>query len=172
MVNKIRISLFIKPLLLLLAVAAGALVWYVYFNKTDKELVKEQLYQFRSDASKYAGEGMAQGMLKCKAMEKLFDKTCHVNINVDMFAGSFSPEEIASKAMFCRNHCAVAVIDFNNIKTTIDGDNAETVLTASLDGSSKDGRRFNEYRELIIYLKKLEGKWLIYKVDIHQILEK
>ena len=129
MVNKVRISLFIKPLLLLLAVAAGAVIWHVYFNKTDKDLIKEQLSQFRSDASKYAGEGMAQGMLKCKAMEKLFDKTCHVDINVDMFAGSFSPEEIASKAMFCRNRCAVAAIDFNNIKITVGGDNAEAVLT-------------------------------------------
>lgn len=172
MVNKIRIGLFIKPLLLLIAVVAGVLVWYFYFNKTDKEMIKEQLYQFRSNASKYAGEGMAQGMLKCKALERLFDKTCQVNINVDMFTGSFSPEEVSSKAMFCRNHCDSAVIDFHNIKITIEGDNAEAILTASLDGSSKNGKRFNEYRELTISMKKIEGKWLIYNIDIHQILEK
>ncbi|MFA6102589.1 MAG: hypothetical protein WCV67_04430 [Victivallaceae bacterium] len=172
MVNKIRISVFIKPLLLLLAAAAGVLIWHVYFNKSDKELIKEQLYQFRSNASKYAGEGMAQGVLKCKALEKLFDKTCHVNINVDMFAGSFSPEEVSSKAIFCRNHCASAVINFYNIKVTVDGDAADAALTASLDGSSRDGKRFNEYRELLFSLKKIEGKWLIYKIDIHQIIEK
>lgn len=172
MVNKIRSSLFIKPFLLLLAITAGVSVWYLYFNKSDKEIIKEQLYQFRSDTSKYSGEGMAQGLLKCKALEKLFDRTCHVNINVDMFTGSFSPEEIASKAMFCRKNCASAVIDFHNIKITIEGDNAEAALTASLDGSSKDGKRFNEYRELIFSFKKLEGKWLINKIDIHQILEK
>lgn len=172
MVNKVRISLFIKPLLLLLTVAAGAVIWYVYFNKRDKELIKEQLYQFRSDASKYAGEGMTQSVLKCKALEKLFDKICQVNINFDMFSGSFSPEEISSKAMFCRNHCNSAAIDFHKIKITVDGDNAEAGFTASLDGTSKDGKRFNEYTELIVSLKKIEGKWLIYKIDIHPILEK
>jgi hypothetical protein len=170
MVNKI--SLFIKPLLLLLAVAAGALIWHACFNKTDKDLIKEQLCQFSANASKYAGEGMAQGIFKCKALEKLFGKTCHVNINVDMFSGSFSPEEVSSKAMFCRNHCVSAIINFYNIKTTIEGDNAEATLTASLDGSSKDGKRFNEYRELIFSLKKDDGRWLIYKIDIHQIIEK
>jgi len=172
MVNKIRISSFIKPLLPLLAVIAAVLIWYVYFNKTDKELIKEQLYQFRTDVSKYAGEGMAQSILKCKALEKLFDKTCHVNINVDMFAGSFSPEEISSKAMYCRSHCASAAVNFYNIKITIDGDDAEASLTASLDGASRDGKRFNEYRELVFSFKKIEGKWLIYKIDIHQIIEK
>ncbi len=172
MVKKINVSSFIKPLLPLLAVAAAALIWYVYFNKTDKELIKEQLHQFRSDASKYPDEGMAQGVLKCKALEKLFDKTCHVNINVDMFAGSFSPEEVSSKAMYCRSHCASAIINFYNIKITLDGDDAEASLTASLDGASRDGKRFNEYRELIFSFNKIEGKWLICKIDIHQIIEK
>ena len=52
MVNKVRIRMFVKPLLLLLAVAAGAVIWHVYFNKSDKEMIKGQLYQFPSDASK------------------------------------------------------------------------------------------------------------------------
>jgi len=172
MVENIRIGMFVKPLLLLLLLGAGWLVWDTYFNKTDKRMIQEQLYKFSSNASKYSGEGMAQGLLKCKALESIFDKNCHVNINLDMFTGSFAPEEISSKAMFLRNQVNSAVIGLHNANIEIDGDKAEAVLTASLDGESRSGKRFNEYRELIFFFKKDEGKWLVYKIDIHQILEK
>jgi hypothetical protein len=172
MVRNIRIDLLIKSLLLLLALLAGWLIWNTYFNKTDKHMIQEQLYKFRTNASKYSGEGMTQSLLKCKSLENIFDKTCYVNINLDMFTGSFSPEEISSKAMFLRNQLSSAVIGFHNVKLEIDGEKADAILTASFDGESRDGKRFTEYRELIFSLKKIDGKWLIYKIDIHQIMEK
>jgi len=65
------------------------------------------------------------------------------------------------------------VIDIHDLEIEIQNPTkALAEFTGSFDGLTKQEKRINEYRELECELKKIKGKWIIYRITLRQIIER
>lgn len=160
-------------LLVVIFVVASWVIWTMLKPPDDRELVLRQLKYFRTNSSKYSGEGTTQALVKSKSLETIFAGSCRIDVNVDFINGTFTPEEIAGKAIYYRRFFESAVIDLSDIKVDIAGsEHATATMTASLDGILKNNKRISEFRNLQCNFKKTNKKWLITAIDFQPILEK
>lgn len=160
-------------IILTAAITMATACWWWSRAVDDRTLITRQLRKFSDNASKYSGEGTTQAIVKSKALEKIFAKSCRVELDIDFISGTFSPEEIAAKAISYRRFFDTAVISLNDIKVeTISTTRANATMTAALDGRSKEGKRVNEFRDLECTLEKPNDIWLISGISIKPILEK
>ncbi|MFA7230752.1 MAG: hypothetical protein WC071_05735, partial [Victivallaceae bacterium] len=150
MVNK---NIIITLFTLVLIIVTIFLVWNTYFNKSDKDLINEQLTSLRTLASKYPGEGTSSSIIKSKSLENLFAPSCKLDLRSDMFSGDYTQEEISANAVRYRSLFNHAVINLHDIEIElISATEAKAEFTGSFDGITKSGNRVNEYRDLTCLL--------------------
>lgn len=152
-------------------VLGGVSFWYI--NRDSEEAkVKRKLHELADFGIKAEGEKEIFGAIKINGTDKVFAAQLELSLNNDMFNGTYTPREMTANLARFRMLFKQIKIRLTDIIITIKGDAADATFTGLLDGVTGDGKAVSEVRELSCTLVKTDGKWLINKLLIRDILVK
>ena len=164
----------VKKIILCFAVIAVALaVYFIFFNKTEADLVKQQFKYLSEYASKLPGEGGTTMLYKAKVVGNLFDEYCDLSTKDSILSGHYSREDISGKSLMFRKMLTSANITFHEITIeSLDDKKAKVITTAKLSARDNNNSAIDQTRELEVTLLKKDGKWLFSDFQIATILKK
>ena len=163
-----------KLLLVLLAVILIATAGYYFFHgTTDKELIYKELKEFVAIASKQQGEGTVCLALRHGKISDMVASPCVVNAKEVKINGFFSSLEFASKIIHATQMVRYAKGSIENVKICVDQDQqtATADFSVNVSGEHKDGKRFDEARDVKATLRKIDKQWKFTSFDVREVLE-
>ena len=158
-------------LLIILFLLGGISLWYIT-RDSEEAKVKRKLHELADFGIKAEGEKEIFGALKVNGTDKVFAPQFELSLKYDMFSGTYTPREMTANLARFRMLFKQVKVRVADTVITINGDKADAVFTGLLDGVTADGKAVNEVRELNCTLAKIDGKWLINKLVVRDILEK
>jgi ketosteroid isomerase-like protein len=165
MVNKnILISIFI--------LIAGVAAYYFFFYQNDEKAVQKRFDLLAENVSKDSDESQLIMIKRLAAIERVFTKNVHFEIESRSRAGEYSSREIARRAGGVRTRFTRLTLKFYDVNIDLQGQTAAVTATARITGLKKNGEQVAETRELEFSLQKKDGGWLIAQVKAVEVLEK
>lgn len=156
-----------------LLVAVAIAVWLIFMNDSDEKRIMKTLSGLTECVSKHPGEKTSVMLFKSQILPGYFDDMCMLKIDNTHLSGAYTPESISSHMTRIRSFFNDISLSFYDTKITFPSpDKAVVDLTGHLTGTLKRGNRINESRELKAELRKSDGKWLVYSLEVQEILKK
>ena len=153
----------------------GFCVWYFFFNqKTEEELIKDQLLELADACSRREGETAITMAMKNSRISNLTADSCSVSINETMINGTYTAMEFAGSMTRARALFKRVKGSFDDVEITVNPDekNATVDYSVRVIGQMKKGRAFDDVRELRSELCKEDGKWKFSSFEIREVLER
>lgn len=149
----------------------GVSLWYIT-RDSEEAKVKRKLHELADFGNKAEGEKEIFGALKVNGTDKVFAPQFELSLKYDMFSGTYTPREMTANLARFRMLFKQVKVRLTDTVITLNGDKADATFTGLLDGVTTDGKAVNEVRELNCALTKIDGKWLVSKLVVRDILEK
>ena len=150
MVDKQKYSII--AVVLLIAIGAG-----MYFFPTDTKRVKKQFASLAKWFSKEANEQPLVSAVRIKSIGGLLADRCAFEMPARHVSGSFTRDEIMTRAAMARSKFATVSVKFYDITVEFLYEGiAQVTTTATLKGTNTDGDAIDEIHEFDCTLQKIE----------------
>jgi len=170
MKNKFKIIISIFVLL-----ASGAAVWFFFRSESEEAKIRRNLDELCRICSKSRGENAAVLALKVnKGTEKLFAPVCLLQFRTGWFDGKTNPTKLGADIIRFQHVFESLKFDVSDVKITQEESGRASVLfSGSVKGRGKNGRTFDEVRDIEAVLKQdNEKSWKIVSLVFHEVLER
>lgn len=150
-------------------------VWYFFFNqKTDEELIKDQLLELADACSKRDGESAVVAAMKNARISNFIAGSCSVCINEMMMNGTYTAMEFAGSMTRSRTIFKTIKGTFDDVEVTVKPDKKSATVDYAVRvvGQMKKGSAYDDVRELRSELRKEDGKWKFSSFEIREVLER
>lgn len=154
-----------RLVLLAILAAIGYWLWTVFFPSPEK-VIRNRLNKAASLASFGAGDGNIRRVAAIEALGNYFAEEIEIKVDVPNYEShTFNRrEELTQAAMAAHSAVSSLKVDFPDIKVDVDPNQltatAEVTLRADINGEKNA-----VIQEARVYFKKVDGKWLIYRLD-------
>lgn len=147
------------------AVALGLWLWTVFFPAPEK-VIRHRLEKLASDASFTSTQGNFSRLVGGEKVSGFFSTNIEININVPgqeqvTFA---SRAEITQAALGVRERLKSLSVKFPDVNVTLAPDKQSAVADVTLE-AAVSGERDAIVQELKISFQKIEGVWLITRIE-------
>lgn len=159
----------------LLAAAAGlAVLWGLwYFFPTKARQVRRQFKALASWMSKDGEEGALAIAQQAREAGRFVGPSCHVESETYDIDGEVTPEDVARYYFAAHTRASAISLKFYDLAITFpDDETARAIATARLTVTPKEGDATTETHEVDCTLKKADGRWLLRRVSLVQVLRK
>ena len=163
-----------KILVVLVAISLIAVAGYYLFHRTsERELIYKRLKEFVAASSKEQGEGVVAQVLKHDKISNMVAMPCFVDAKEVEINGSFSSLELASKIIRAAQMVKYAKSSVENVEIHIkpDKQTAAVDFSVGVSGRHKDGKRFDEARDVKATLRKIDKQWKFTSFEVREVLE-
>lgn len=158
----------IVVLILLVAVA-----WWFLHEDPEAE-VRAAHQELTRLLSKAEGEASTSTLLDARNLQSLFADNCVVTGDAEMFAGSYTSEEMVGTIIRVKGALLRVDLTFHDLEIEFPAaDDAIGTFTAVLVGKSMiDGEaEAAEAREVVSRMRKVEGKWRFAEFNLSYVIE-
>jgi len=164
----------VKKLAIVLVLAACAgLVWYFFFNRSDRDQVIDALHDVAGYVSKEDGEKTSGMLLKSQLVGSYFADKCVLALDEQMFSGEYTPEDICANLVRTRQFFNSLKLTCHEIEVNMPSENEAVIdFTCRLRGLLKRGEQINEVRDIRAQLRKESGRWHFYSFKIREVLKR
>src|ERR1700722_2373103 len=158
-------KIVIRLVLLAAFIAIGFWLWSALFPSPEK-VIRNRLNKAARLASFTAAEGNIARVANIEALGTYFTDEIEIKIDVPNYEShTFTRrEELTQAALAARSVSSSVKADFPDITIDLDagGQTATASVTLRVD---INGEKDAVIQELKIYLKKVNGDWLVYRLD-------
>lgn len=155
----------VQVLVLAGLVVLGCWLWTVMFPSPEA-VIRNRMNALAKAMSFNASSGMLSQALHAQTAAEFFT----TDVDIDVSVAGYDPlslhgrDEVQQAAMLARSRLASLKIEFLDMNVTIDpgGQTSKVNLTGKAD---VPGQRDVSAQEFNFLLKKVDGKWQIYKVE-------
>ena len=162
-----------KFLFLLVLVVAGAAIWFFFLRSNDKERVLAALQEAAAAASKDRNETTSAMLLKTQTVGSCFADSCSFQLDEQMFAGDYTPEDIGANLVRMRQVFTESRLSYYDQEVLFPRENEAVInFTGNLKGTLRSNDQVNEAREIQAKLRKIDGKWKFYSFKVREIIKK
>ncbi len=158
-------------------IAGAALVavlwglWYVFPTKTRQ--VRRQFKALASWMSKDGEEGALAIAQQARDAARFVAPSCEVRSEAYDYNGVVTPEDVARYYFAAHSRAATNSLRFYDLTVTFPADDtAQAMVTMRLTVTPKEGDATTETHEVDCTLRKLDGRWLLQRVSLVQVLRK
>jgi hypothetical protein len=155
----------IRLLLVALCAALGFLVWRV-ISSTPEQVIRKRMIELARLASFPPNEAPMAKLANSRKLASFF--TSDVEITIDLPGRSQQTvsgrDEVLQAAIGARSLPGGIQVDFPDVKVTLGADKQSATVNLTAKGNV-GGDRDNLLQELKLTLKKIEGNWLINRVE-------
>lgn len=144
-----------------------------YFFPTRERQVRRQMNALAQWASKESGEGALAAVQTAREAKDFFADPCEWQADAFDLSGQVSPDEIARYEFAVRTRFETLRVTLYDLSVDFSQDGAAHVTTTvRIEGSSKEAGPLNETHEVRGTLAEKDGKWLLKKVTVVQVLRR
>ena len=150
------------------------LAWSLwYFFPTRERQVKRQMNALAQWASKESGEGALAAVQTAREAKEFFADPCEWQAGAFDLSGQLSPDEIARYEFAVRSRFETLRVKLYDLSIDFSQDGAAHVTTTvRVEITSKEADPVNETHEVRGTLAKQDGKWLLEKVTVVEVLRR
>jgi len=156
----------IAQILVLAAIVVAACWFWTVLFPTPEAVVRNRLHSLAKNLSFNSQSGMISQALAAQKVTDFFTP----DVDIDVNATGYDPlslhghDEVQQIAMAARSRLSSLKIEFLDMNVTIDpgGQTAKVNLTGK---ATIPGQRDISAQEFNFLLKKVDGKWQVYKVE-------
>jgi len=146
-------------------------LWYLF--PTRERQVRRQMNALAQWASKDAGEGALAAVQAAREAKDFFADPCEWQADAFNLSGQVAPDEIARYEFAARSRFDTLSVKLYDLSIDFSQDGAAHVTTTvRVEGTSKEADPVNETHEVRGTLAKQDGKWLLKKVTVVEVLRK
>jgi hypothetical protein len=154
----------VRFVLLLAVIGLGCWLWLTFFPSPEK-IIAGRFAKLARAASVEPGEGAVRRMLDAQSVAGFF--TTNVEINIDVPGNrqqrSLGRDEIAQALLSLRLPRGL-IVKFPDVYVTVGADQETAQADVTVDARAP-GEQDLLVQELKVTLRKIDGKWLITKVQ-------
>lgn len=155
-----------------LALLAIGIFGAIHLLQSEKSRIRDRFSQAASIMNKDEEEKPITMLALVPSLQKLFADPCKLDFPSRSISGSYSPRELAQLALRWRKRFETLSLSFHDPDITLqDSKTADAVFTILVRGT-RDGREFQEAREVEAILRKQEGRWVFARARVIQVLRK
>ncbi|MBQ9500626.1 MAG: hypothetical protein IJU70_00570 [Lentisphaeria bacterium] len=159
--------------LLIFAAAAGAGAFLFLRGDSDEARVKKVIRRLCDMTTKREGENPAAGALLISRTDEIFAPEVHIEAARGGFDGSYTPGRLTSELARCRAVFRRVTVRAQDEEISFpEKDKAFAVFSGTLSGDTKTGTSVSEVRDVECRLVRLDGKWKISGMVVHEVLER
>jgi len=155
----------VQVLVLAALVIFGCWLWTVMFPSPEA-VVRNRLNALAKTLSFKSGSGMISQAFRAQKAAEFFTTDAEIEVNVAGYdpVTMHGRDEVQQAAIMARSRLTSLKIEFPDMNITIDpgGQTAKVNLTGKAD---IPGERDISAQEFNFLLKKVDGQWLIYRVE-------
>jgi hypothetical protein len=158
-------KLIVRLIFLAVLVALGFWLWSVFFPNPEK-IIRDRLNKLAHLASFAGNEGNITRVASVESLGTYFTDDVEVALDVPNYeTHTFTHrDEITQAAMAARSAISSLQVDFPDINVDVAADKLSAIANVTLRADI-NGDKNAVIQELKISLKKVNGDWLIYRVD-------
>lgn len=146
-------------------------LWYAF--PTRERQVRRQFKALASWAGKDGDEGALASVQTAREAGRFFADPCEWNAEAYNLSGRVSLEEITRYVFAARTRVEKLTVKFYDLAVEFLADGtAHAKATVRVQGTSKDGDAINETHELKCDLIKQDGRWLLSRITLVQVLKR
>jgi len=154
-----------RIILIIVLGALGFWLWTVLFPSPEK-VIRKQLAGLANDVSFSQNENNLVKLAHAQSVADFFTSTVEIDVNVpnhgeQMMAGR---DQITQAALASRQEAMDLKLTFPDVNVTVAPDKNSAVADVTVDATIS-GERDAVLQEVKITFQKVEGKWLISKVE-------
>lgn len=156
---------WLRLLLLVIVVALGAWAW-VALHPSPERLIRRQLEGVARAASFGPGQGYLAKLAGAQRLADFFSTNIEVHIDVPGHQGHTlaGREEIQQAALASRASVQSLTVTFPDVTVIVDSDQESAVADLTLQARVA-GEQEMIVQEMKVTLRKINGQWLIIKVE-------
>src|SRR6202042_2940896 len=145
--------------------ALGFWAWSILFPNPQK-VIRSRLNKIARLASFSGNEGNFSRVAAVEKLGAYFTEEIEIMVNVpNEESHTFNRrEELMQAALAARNVISALKVDFPDINVDLDSGKLSATADVTLRADIS-GEKNTVVQELKVYLKKVDGKWLIYRLD-------
>lgn len=159
-----------RLVLLVILVAIGYWLWNFLFPDPQK-IIRNRLNTVARLASFTASEGNISRVAAIQRLGTYFTEDIEIKVDVPNYEShTFNRrEELVQAAMAAKSTVGSLKVDFPDINVVLDtGDQSATVFVTLR--ADINGEKNAVVQELKVFVKKVDGDWLIYRLDTMRTL--
>jgi len=157
--------IIVRLILLVALVALGFWVWTFLFPN-PQTVIRNRLNKVASLASFSAKDGNISRVAAIQTLGTYFNDEVEIKVDVPKYESlTFTRrEELTQAAMAARSAVSAVKADFPDITVDLGPDKLSATADVTLRADI-NGEKNAVIQELRIFLKKVNGDWLIYRID-------
>jgi len=150
--------------------AAGVWLWTVLFPGPEK-VIRQRLAGLASTVSSGANESDLARLAAAQAVAGFFSTNVELKVDVPLLDrhSSLDREEIAQAALVARSRAGGLKVTFPDINVMVDPDQQSAVADLTVEAKIS-GDRDPLLQEMKFTLRKIDGQWLITRIETVRIL--
>ncbi len=156
---------FTRLVLLALLLAAGVWLWHVFFPSPER-VIRERLDKLAQAASIVANEPPLAQVMNAEKLVSFFTADAQISVETPGHSvGTLNgKDDLRQAALGARKALAWLTVEFVGINLSLSPD--KTMATADLTAKAQfPAEKGFEVQELKFYWKKVEGDWLVSRVE-------
>ena len=155
------------------ASAIALLVLLLLCYPTDRRQIRKQFKRLSEWVSKEGKEGPLAIVQLIPEGRKFFADPCKLKAEAYGLDESFTPLDLAKLTMGARSRFETLSLEFHDLQIGFTGDGAAQVtVTARLIGLGENGESVQETHEIEGTLAKKDGRWLLARIKLIEVLKK
>ena len=163
-------KIFLRAVLILALAALGVWLWTILFPSPEK-MIRGQLMKLARDVSFSQTENDFVKLARAQIVAGFFSTNVEVNLNVpgresQTFAGR---DEITQLAMAARQTVGSLDVKFPDVNVAVAPDKNSATADVTVE-ATVSGQRDAIVQEMKFTFEKIEGQWLITKVETARTL--
>jgi hypothetical protein len=158
-------KIIVRLFLLALLCVVGFWIWCVFFPNPEK-VIRDRLTKTARLASFSAGQGNISRVAAIEALGNYFTEEIEIKVDVPNYEShTFNRrEELMQAALAARSAISSLKVDFPDMKVDLDAGKMSATVDVTLRADI-NGEKNAVIQELRVFLRKTDGKWLIYRLD-------
>ncbi len=150
----------------------GVSLWYLN-RDTDETQIQHTLRSLAMLGSRGENESAAATAFKLNGTDRVFAPVCTINVDHSLFTGSVTPTELTGMLTRYQGMFRHMKAEIRNLEINLESpDSATAAFSGNLVGELRNGEKITESRDLICHLTRIDGRWLIDRIALREVLEK
>lgn len=153
--------------IVLAAAVAGVLLWlWTIFFPSPEAVIRKRLTELAQQASFNPSEGEIARPLNAASLAGFFTPDIELALNVREFnqQGTFTREQIVQGALAMRNLVQGLKVEFLDSVVSLESDRQSADVSLTMRASVPGDKNFS-VQEMKLRLRKIDGKWYIFRVE-------
>ena len=157
-------------LIVIILLAAG--IWHFFLRDDPETQIKKRLSKLAETVGKNGKESAPKIAFKNEYLSTFFADHVEIEGNVGLLAAKESNYEITNRIISARNYMLnIDLSFFDHIFEWQAEDHVAIRAKSRLRMRKSSENPYQEKRELLIYMKKIDSSWKIYKLKVSDVLE-